>query len=42
LRGYPERMKMLLSALVDVGSNWCQRARISVRRESLGHPELLP
>jgi hypothetical protein len=29
-------------ALVDVGSNACHRARISVRRESLGHPELLP
>ena len=35
-------MKMLVAAVVDVGSAWCQRARISVRRESLGHPELLP
>jgi hypothetical protein len=39
---YPERMKMVLAALVDVGSAWCHRARISVRRESLGYPELLP
>jgi hypothetical protein len=30
-----------LDRLVDVGSAWCHRARISVRRESLGHPELL-
>ena len=31
-----------VAALVDVGSGWCLRARHSVGRETLGHPELLP
>ena len=38
---YPEAVKMVSAVLVDVGSDWCQRARKSVGRESLGHPELL-
>ena len=41
-RGSPGAVAILSTVLVDVGSAWCQRVRIRVGRESLGHPELLP